>query len=50
MNSVNSGRKVMKEEAKKKKRKTRQMGGQNSAPTLKVLVEFLSQLSQTELT
>ena len=35
MNSVNSGRKVMKEEAKKKKRKTRQMGGQNSTPTLK---------------
>ena len=35
MNSVNGGRKVMKEEAKKKKRETRQMGGQNSAPTLK---------------
>ena len=35
MNSFNGGRKVMKEEVIKKKREIRQMGGQNSAPTLK---------------
>ena len=50
VNSVNGGKKKrMKEDAKKNKRESQKVGGQNSAPTLKTQLSWLIQPLKKEI-